>query len=238
MYRNEARRPAIEEVLATSPIQRIWPREAHERLGTVRSQPAVSRNGSTQRNWTETLDEVAYAPRAGCAGSITCCMHPFRLLVRRLDSSLLGFAPTLEPTPSRTDAIIELGGPGDRDGAALSLARRNLHPIGQSTTELEAGTNLCLPTTAGVTVLCFSPDPGTTRGEARSIAQLALQYRWDSVILVTSTDQALRARLRVSRCFPGDVYVSTTPPPVIDWLYLVPYQWAAFVKALFIETTC
>src|SRR3712207_8138734 len=29
--------------------------------------------------------------------------------------------PDLEPVPARVDAIIELGGPGDRDGAALSL---------------------------------------------------------------------------------------------------------------------
>jgi uncharacterized SAM-binding protein YcdF (DUF218 family) len=147
--------------------------------------------------------------------------------------------PDLEPLPTRAAAIIELGGPGDRDGAALSLARSKLAPyLVQSTTELEAGTNLCLPPTPGVTVLCFNPDPGTTRGEARSIEQLALQYHWDSVILVTSTDQALRAHLRVSRCFPGRVFVSTTSPPITDWLYLVPYQWAAFVKALFFETTC
>lgn len=147
--------------------------------------------------------------------------------------------PDLEPAPSKVGAIIELGGPGDRDAAALSLARSKRAPyLIQSTTELEAGTNLCLPPTPGVTVLCFNPDPGTTRGEARYIGHLALQYHWDSVILVTSTDQALRAHLRVSRCFPGRVFVSTTSPPIADWLYLIPYQWAAFVKALFFETTC
>jgi len=86
--------------------------------------------------------------------------------------------------------------------------------------------------------LCFHADPLTTRGEARSVARLAQQYHWDSVVVVTSTDQALRAHLRVSRCFPGDVYVSTTPPPVLHWFYLVPYQWAAFAKALFFEPGC
>jgi hypothetical protein len=147
--------------------------------------------------------------------------------------------PDLEPLPSRVDAIVELGGPGDRDGAALSLARSKLAPyLVQSTNEREAGTSRCLPSVPDVTVLCFNADPATTRGEARSINQLSQQYHWNSVILVTSTDQALRARLRVSRCFSGHVYVSTTPPPITDWLYLVPYQWFAFAKALFFESTC
>ena len=32
--------------------------------------------------------------------------------------------PDLRPLPTRADAIIELGGLGDRDGAALDLARQ------------------------------------------------------------------------------------------------------------------
>jgi hypothetical protein len=147
--------------------------------------------------------------------------------------------PDLEPLPERVDAIVELGGPGDRDGAALSLARSKLAPfLVQSTTEAEAGTNRCLPPVPDVTILCFHADPNTTRGEAQYIGLLAQRRQWDSIVLVTSTDQAERAILRVSRCYPGQIYVSTTPPSLLDWFYLIPYQWAAFAKALFLEPDC
>ena len=55
---------------------------------------------------------------------------------------------------------------------------------------------------------------------------------------MTTPDQALRATLRTSRCFSGRIYNATAPLPVHDWLLAVPYQWAAFVKAFTVETTC
>jgi hypothetical protein len=58
------------------------------------------------------------------------------------------------------------------------------------------------------------------------------------VILVTTPDQAWRARLRTTRCFPGDVYVATAPLPPLSWIWLIPYQWAASVKALTVERSC
>jgi len=147
--------------------------------------------------------------------------------------------PDLEPPPPRVDAIIELGGPGDRDSVALSLAAARKAPfLVQSTVAVEAGTDTCLPSAPDVTVVCFHADPLTTRGEAQSIARLAQQYGWRSIILVTTPDQALRARLRVSRCFDGAVFVSTTPLPPLEWLYWIPYQWAAFIKAAIFETDC
>jgi hypothetical protein len=83
-----------------------------------------------------------------------------------------------------------------------------------------------------VTVICFHPDPVTTRGEARQIGVLAAERHWKSVILVTSQDHAWRARLRTRRCFAGAVYVSTTSLPALAWFRQIPYQWAATAKAL------
>lgn len=147
--------------------------------------------------------------------------------------------PELQPLPPRVDAIIELGGPTNRDNAALALARAHRSPVlVQSTVVAEAGTDRCLPASPGVTILCFHAEPGTTRGEAQSIARLAQQYHWHSVALVTTPDHAWRARLRVMRCFPGETYVSTTPLPALDWFRQIPYQWVATVKALVFERDC
>jgi uncharacterized SAM-binding protein YcdF (DUF218 family) len=149
--------------------------------------------------------------------------------------------PDLAPVPPRVDAIVELGGPavGGRDILAIQLSRANRAPdLVQSTVVEEAGTNTCLPPAPGVTVLCFHADPNTTRGEAEAIAKLARERHWRSVVLITTPDQAWRARLRTLRCFDGQVYVATSPLPPAAWLRQIPYQWAATVKALTFERSC
>ena len=108
----------------------------------------------------------------------------------------------------------------------------------QSTVAAEAGTSRCLPATRGVTVLCFHPVPGTTRGEAEWIGREAKARNWRSVILVTTPDQAWRARLRLSRCFDGKVYVATSPLPFSKWFEQIPYQWLASAKALTVQRAC
>jgi uncharacterized SAM-binding protein YcdF (DUF218 family) len=149
--------------------------------------------------------------------------------------------PDLAPLPERADAIIELGGPTglSRDEAALRLARDHRAPVlVQSTVQEEAGTHRCLHSVPDVTILCFHADPNTTRGEARAIGAMAAQYHWNSIILVTTPDHAWRARWRVSRCFPGHIYVSTTHLPFRDWFRQIPYQWTASAKALTLERDC
>jgi hypothetical protein len=146
--------------------------------------------------------------------------------------------PDLRPLPGHADAIIELAGPGDhdRDQVALELAHEHAAPVLiQSTLP---GDTSCLPPVTGVRIMCFHPSPDTTRGEARYIGALAAKRHWSSVILVTTPDQAWRAHLRVSRCFPGEIYDATAHLPVVDWLKQIPYQWAASIKALTVERTC
>ncbi|MBO3750168.1 YdcF family protein [Streptosporangiaceae bacterium NEAU-GS5] len=147
--------------------------------------------------------------------------------------------PDMPVAPARVDAIIELAGPGERDPTALALARAHrAGDLAQSTTLDDERAGQCLPQVPGVTTICFHPDPETTRGEARRIGELARQRNWKSVILVTSRDHVWRATLRVSRCFPGDIYVSPSPLPPLDWFRAIPYQWAATVKALVFERDC
>jgi uncharacterized SAM-binding protein YcdF (DUF218 family) len=147
--------------------------------------------------------------------------------------------PDLPPLPGQADAIVELGGPGDRDQVALTLAREHrARFLVQSTTAADARSGHCLPPVPDVTILCFHAEPNTTRGEARSIRRLAEQYHWSSVVLVTTLDHAWRARVRVERCFDGDVYVRTSRLPPAYWPLQIPYQWTATVKAFTIQRTC
>jgi hypothetical protein len=146
--------------------------------------------------------------------------------------------PSLRPLPTRADAIIELAGPGDaaRDRVALDLAGEGRAPVlAQSTL---TGDTSCLPSVARVRIVCFHPNPDTTRGEARFIGAMAAKHHWTSVILVTTPDQAWRARLRVSRCFSGTIYSATARLPWRDWIRQIPYQWTASVKALTVERSC
>jgi len=147
--------------------------------------------------------------------------------------------PSLAPLPDHADAIIELAGPGDRDATTIALAEEHRAPLViQSTLPGDATSDTCLDPIPGTTIECFTPVPATTRGEARYIGERGAAEHWSSVILVTTPDHAWRARLRVERCFPGQVYVKTAPLPKWDWFRQIPYQWAATVKAELFQTDC
>ncbi len=142
--------------------------------------------------------------------------------------------------PVRVDAIVVLGGPGDRLGKGLELAHQGRAPVLVVSEGLPQTipASLCEPQGQALKVICFQPEPGTTQGEAEFIGHLARQYRWRSVVLVTTPDQDTRARLRFGRCFTGPVYVVTTPLSASQWPYAIAYQWAATFKALVLQRSC
>jgi len=148
--------------------------------------------------------------------------------------------PSLPPLPEHADAIIELGGPGDRDAVTTALAEDHRAPLVIQSTLARDVTSpeTCLPPIPHVTIECFHADPATTRGEARYIGERGTASGWSSVIIVTTPDHAWRARMRVERCFPGQVYVATSPLPKVDWLRQIPYQWAATLKAELFQRDC
>ena len=143
--------------------------------------------------------------------------------------------------PARVDAIVILGGPASlgRLDLGLRLAEEGRSPylLVSEGLYMDLPAGLCQPH-RGFTVICWCPDPGTTQGEAEFIGRLAKQHGWHSVILVTTPDQVWRARLRVGRCFPGRLYSVTTPLPLGQWWYLLPYQWGATLKAELLQRSC
>lgn len=142
--------------------------------------------------------------------------------------------------PERTDAVVMLAGPGNRIPAALRVADEGKAPVlVVSRGHLGYGG----PCPAGsvtpkVMLICFEPDPADTRGEVEYAARLARNRGWRSMALVTTRDQATRARILLRRCYGGAVYVTTAPLPWYEWPYQVAYGWGSLVKALVLKRSC
>jgi hypothetical protein len=143
--------------------------------------------------------------------------------------------------PRRSDAIVVLGGSGAKaDDEGIALAKEGYAPIiafSLAYPTLPCGHSIAhLPTER---VLCFVANPRTTQGEARSIAHLAGEYHWHQIIVVMRTTQATRARLRIGRCYSGQLLeVGVTPSSLSAWMYGIVYEWGALAKALVVQPSC
>jgi hypothetical protein len=83
-------------------------------------------------------------------------------------------------------------------------------------------------------VLCTTPTPFTTSGEAGLLEEYARDHRVASAVVVTFTPQVSRTRFIYAKCYPGHVAVVGVDEHLSlgDWAYQYLYQSAAFVKAL------
>ena len=140
--------------------------------------------------------------------------------------------------PAQVSAIVMLAGPGVRLPVALNLADERRAPVLVVSQGHDGYGSPCPPRPSGVQLICFDPNPPTTRGEAEYIGRLAKKYHWTSVVVVTSRPQATRARMLVERCFVGAVYSATGPLPLRSWPYEIAHGWGALAKALFVGRTC
>jgi uncharacterized SAM-binding protein YcdF (DUF218 family) len=130
-----------------------------------------------------------------------------------LSYPLFVFPPT-DP-PGRADAVVVFaGGDGERQQEGLRLVRQGVAPvlvISDGGQPRSTKARLCRERPAGLRLLCVSPDPATTRGEARRFAALARDQGWRTVVLVTSTYHVRRARLLLGRCWDGRIRRVATP---------------------------
>ncbi|EFC81573.1 YdcF family protein [Parafrankia sp. EUN1f] len=138
--------------------------------------------------------------------------------------------------PAPVDAIVMFAGSPGRFEQAVSLARAGYAPT--LAVSVPTAEDPCPPPIPNVEVICFAPDPLTTQGESRWTADAAARYGWQSIIVVTSTTQVTRARLRLERCYSGQILMSPVPPPRLMWPYMIAYEWAAMVKALVLQRDC
>jgi hypothetical protein len=147
--------------------------------------------------------------------------------------------PDLNP-PQRSNAIVVLGGNGAGPfDEGVALARAHVAPTLVLSLVPAYSCARVLPEDPSEHLLCFRANPLSTRGEGRAIARLAVLHHWDRVIVVMPTTQATRARLRVGRCYPGQVLeVGVAPPGFWAWVRGIAYEWPALFKALVVQPSC
>jgi uncharacterized SAM-binding protein YcdF (DUF218 family) len=150
----------------------------------------------------------------------------------------LFYRPT-EQKPGRADAVVVLGSRShpDRLQLGLRLAQARVAPV-LVLSAPPADSPLCADN-APFEVICFTPDPFTTRGEAESIGRLAAKHGWRSVVLATSNYHAVRAKLLVRRCFHGSVSVRhSAPRGVLSTFEASMHEWGGLIYALTLARGC
>jgi hypothetical protein len=179
------------------------------------------------------LDRAPSVParrRAVAFGLIGALVLAFAVATARL------FVLPHQDQPAPVDAIVMFAGSPGRLERAVALARAGYAPVLAVSTP--TADDPCPEGISGVEVICFAPDPLTTRGESRWLAAAAAQRGWHSVIVITVISQSTRARLRLSRCYAGEARMISVPPPWFMWPYMIAYEWAAMGKALVLQRSC
>lgn len=98
---------------------------------------------------------------------------------------------------------------------------------------------LCSPDAAAgignpATVVCFEPEPSTTRGEALTFAEVAEAHGWESAAIVTDRSHLNRTRMYFETCAPGLDYsfiMAERERSVLGRAFSFAYETGAWLKA-------
>ena len=128
----------------------------------------------------------------------------FLLLLTFVAGSVRLFLWPREDAPKRADAVVVLAGSrGPRLEKGLELMRERVAPVLVISDAPAPGwpeANRLCRRGASYRVICFKPDPYSTRGEAQRVARMANRLRWKRIVVVTSTFHVFRARTLFERC--------------------------------------
>jgi uncharacterized SAM-binding protein YcdF (DUF218 family) len=187
---------------------------------------------------------------AAAAGSVfRLRLRPLLLVVATLAAAWIGatlvlFAWPRTDEPRRADAVLVLsGGRNSRLDPALELMRRKIAPVLViSGAGLDEGWRkaraLCAHGADGFRVLCFDPNPYSTRGEARELARLARRYGWRQVDVVTSRYHVFRARMILRRCYHEGLAVIGAGYPWHNAPSSWSSEWGKLLYQLTIQRSC
>lgn len=133
-------------------------------------------------------------------------------------------------------AVVVLGGYGARVDRGVQVAHADHVPTLVVSSSNPAG---CPHHYEGLVFECFAPHPASTQGEGRAIARLARANHWNRLLVVAGTSQVARARLRIERCYGGQVaFAGVDPSGIKAWLYSIAYDQAAMLKAIVWQWGC
>lgn len=138
--------------------------------------------------------------------------------------------PRTDPVHPADAVVVFAGGDGERLDRGLELVRDGV----ASTLALSFGPDRLCGTEQPFAVVCFTPEPENTRGEAETIARLAAERGWTNLVLVTSTSHVTRARLLLERCYEGTLQVTDATPrqDVTGWMRAIVHEWGGLVTAM------
>jgi len=152
---------------------------------------------------------------------------------------LFVWPPAESKPPAHADVVVVLSGDKKRLQPALDLVRKGVAPVlaistVERTRHWPLARRLCSTRRyAGARVVCFDAVPFSTQGEARTIARLARERGWRSVVVVTSRFHVTRAHMLFRRCLELPLYVVGTGS---TW-WRLPEEWASETGKLLVQLT-
>jgi len=143
---------------------------------------------------------------------------------------------------THADAVVVLsGGRTDRLPKGLGLVQRGVSP----TLVISDGHAADYPQARKLCrggqpfkVICFRPDPYSTRGEAEAVARLARKHHWRSLVVVTSRYHVFRARILFKRCFKGPLAVVGSWPSPTNYVVGAFQEWPKLIYEETIVRSC
>lgn len=144
------------------------------------------------------------------------------LVVWLLSSFALFYNPPLAE-PQHADAVVVLGGASsERLPVGRELVSDGLAPVlvlSHTDTPGNADADELCQRPESERIICFRPDPVTTRGEARAIARLAENNGWETMLVVTSRYHAVRSHQHLGQCSNAHLIMVASDPElgVLEW---------------------
>ncbi|GAB3531761.1 hypothetical protein GCM10027403_02720 [Arthrobacter tecti] len=145
------------------------------------------------------------------------------LVLWLLSSYALFYNPPL-PKLQRADAVVVLGGAStERYPVGRGLVEDGWAPVlvlSHTDTPGNVDMDRVCNSRKSERIICFRPEPLTTRGEARAVARLADEHGWDTVLVVTSRYHVLRSYQHIGQCSEARLIMAASDPELglFGWL--------------------